>query len=315
MTAARKLSCFLFVLATSVWSQNTLDTQIHEAVALEQKGQFQQALVILQPLADLDQLSAIEAGRVWTALGYGYQEEGDLTKAGKAYQRAVRILKEEPSNKTDCATALDNLADWYRTTGNRSAAIRLERVALRLHQESEDHAGAAWTLIHLANIELTRKHKSDARRYLDAAEKEALLTPKIDNKYLASLYSTKGWLAGVEGNSLTAIFDYNQALSFQPCKNCMLAGWDYVLLGKAYSDDGQLTAALENMRKGLAILGDTGGQHSSTYLAAEIAYAKVLDSSGEHAESKELKNAARIELSSFRDAKSRSDPVTFLVGR
>jgi len=314
MRAAQAISCLLFVLGTSVWGQNTVDEEVHEAVALEQKGQVQQALVILQPLVVLRQLSAVEAGRVWTALGYGYQEEGDLAKAGKAYQQALRVLKEGPSNKTDCATALDNLADWYRTTGDQRAAIRMEKIALRLHQEDQDHAGAAWTLIHLANIELARKDKAAAQDYLDAAEKETLLTPKIDDRYLASLYSTKGWLAELEGNTLTAIFDYNQSLSFQPCQTCMLAGWDYVLLGKAYSSDGQLTAALENMRRGLAILGDTIGQHSSAYLAAEIAYAEALDSSGEHAESVKLKNAAKIEQSSFRDAQSESGPVTFLVG-
>ena len=140
-----------------------------------------------------------------------------------------------------------------------------------------------------------------------------LLTPNIDNTCRASLYSTKGWLAQLEGNTLTAIFDYGQSLALQPCKNCMVAGWDYVLLGKAYSNDGRLAAGLENITKGLSILSDTAGQHSSTYLAAEIAYAEVLDSSGEHAESRKLKNAAKIELSSFHDANSQRGPESFLV--
>lgn len=307
--------CFVFVLSTCVWGQNTVDEEIQNAMLLAQNGQFRQALSVLQPLASLQGLSAIQTGKMWTVMGYAYQEVGDLARAGMFYEQAVRVWKERSSGAADYATALDNLADWYRAAGNRSAAFKLERTALRLHQQAEDHAGSAWTLIHLADLELARKRKSDAQRYLDAAEKEVLLAPNIGNNYLATLYSSKGWLAELEGNTLTAISYYSQSLALQPCKGCMLAGWDYVLLGKAYSNDGQLNAGLENMRKGLTILSDTVGQHSPTYLSAEIAYAEVLDSSGEHAESKTLENAARVELSSFSNAKPQSSPESFLIGR
>jgi tetratricopeptide (TPR) repeat protein len=179
MRRVRTIFCFVFVLSACVWGQNTVDEQIQDAMRLEQNGQFLQALSVLQPLASLQGLSAIQTGRMWTVLGYAYQEEGDLARAGMLYEQAVRVLKEQSSGTADCATALDNLADWYRATGNRSTAFRLERTALRLHQQAEDHAGTAWTLIHLADIELTRKRKSDAQQYLDAAEKEVLLTPNI----------------------------------------------------------------------------------------------------------------------------------------
>jgi tetratricopeptide (TPR) repeat protein len=314
MRALRAISCFLLAVGTSIWGQSAVDEQIQGALLLEQKGQFPQALALLQPLASLQQLSAVQAGKIWTGLGYACQEEGDWARAGKSYEEAVRVLKEQPSGKADYATALDNLAGWYRATGDRGAAIKLERAALRLHQEADDHAGAAWTLVHLAVVELTRKRKSDAQQYLDAAEKEVSLTTSIGNDYRASLYSAEGWLAALEGNNLTAIFDYSQSLALQPCKDCMRAGWDYVILGKAYANDGQISAGLENMRKGLAILSDTVGQHSSMYLAAEIAYADVLDSEGEHAQSKELRNAAKFGLSSFRDPGIQSPPESFLVG-
>lgn len=58
-----------------------------------------------------------------------------------------------------------------------------------------------------------------------------------------------------------------------------------------------MTRGLNDIRKGLAILADTVGTHSPRYLAAEIAYARVLDSSGEHSESAAIKSTVATELS------------------
>jgi tetratricopeptide (TPR) repeat protein len=279
-----------------IWGQNRADQQLERAFGLEQKGQFDQAVEMLRPLAGSQQLTLAEAGRARVLLGYAYQEESDFADARTSYEQAARLFRDEPSEKADYGTALDNLADWYRATGNLKAAQKLEKGSLKQYEQARDHAGAAWASMHLAVIELTRKQPLAAQRYLDETDKEAALAQNHGDDFSAALYSTKGWLAELEGQSSTAIFDYTQSLALRTCKTCMLTGWQYVLLGKAYANDGQLNAGLGNLREGLAILGSAPGPHSRRYLAAEMAYAQVLDTAGEHAESAALESSAKTEL-------------------
>ena len=283
-------------LCNCLWGQNDVTQRIQRAYDLEQKGQFGQAVEILRPLTGSHQASDAEEGRIWISLGYAYQEESDFAEARRCYEQAAGIFRDRPSDKANYGTALDNLADWYREMGKLRAAHMAEMSALQQYREAGDHSGAASALMHLAVIELTRKREFETQQYLDAADEEARLARTQNDDLFAELYSTRGWLAEVEGNTSTAIYDYGQSLALRTCKSCMLAGWDYMLLGKAYANDGRLTEGLNNMRKGLVILSDTSGQHSRRYLAAEIAYAQVLDSSGEHAKSTTLKIAAKREM-------------------
>jgi hypothetical protein len=55
-----------------------------------------------------------------------------------------------------------------------------------------------------------------------------------------------------------------------------------MLLGKAHAQAGQNAVALGEMQKGLRILEQSAGSHNPKYLAAEIAYSRVLDQSGAH---------------------------------
>jgi tetratricopeptide (TPR) repeat protein len=288
--------CFLFVFCGCIRGQSSAQQQLETANGFEQQGQFQRAVEMLRPLAESQRLTVVEAGRARMLLGYAYQEESDFADARRYYEQAASLFRDEPSEKADYATALDNLGDWHRATGDLKAAQKLEKQSLEQYQEAGDHAGAAWALMHLAVIELTRNRTLDAQHDLDEAEKQAALAQNRDHDFAAALYSAKGWLAALEGKSLTAVFDYTQSLTLRTCKTCMLTGWEYVLLGRAYANDGQLNAGLSNLRQGLAILGDAPGPHSRRYLAAEMAYAQVLDSAGEQAESAALRNSAKNEL-------------------
>jgi hypothetical protein len=69
-------------------------------------------------------------------------------------------------------------------------------------------------------------------------------------------------------------------------------GWGYLLLGDAHAEAGQLTTALEEMRQGIAILDRTLSRQNPRYLVAEIAYSRVLDATGSHAEAAQIKAAA-----------------------
>jgi tetratricopeptide (TPR) repeat protein len=291
--------CILFIFCHCLWGQNNTEQLLQQASGFEDEGRFEKALDILRPLVGSQQVNAVEAGKIWISMGYANQGKGDFASARRCYEQAAHIFRHEPSGKANYGAALDNLADWYRATGNLRAARKLEKNALEQYQQAGDHAGAAWALMHLAVIELTGKRLFDAQQDVDEADREAGAASNRSDDFVAALYSAEGWLEALEGNTSTVIFDYSQSLAFRACKSCMLTGWEYVLLGKAYVNDGQLNNGLDDMRKGLVILSSTSGQHSLWYLAAQIAYAHVLDNSGEHAKSVALKAAAERELNAL----------------
>ena len=315
MRCSHFVLCLGLAFCLRVAGQGNMQARVQQALLMEQQGDFERALKLFQSLVHAKELDAVETGRIWTQIGYAQQEEGDFASARASYERAVRTFLGDPLEAADEAAALDNLANLCRATGQLKTARGLEQKSLHLFERAGDHGGAAWALTHLAVIELTRKNQREAERDLNGADEEAQRAPDLGKDYQVSLYSTKGWLAELEGDSTTAIFDYDQALAIEPHKDSVVEGWQYALLGRAYANDGQLTNGLDDMRKGLAILSDTVGTHSPKYLAVEIAYAQILDSSGEHAESVALRNSVERELGALCPSECRSFRQGILAGR
>lgn len=77
-----------------------------------------------------------------------------------------------------------------------------------------------------------------------------------------------------------------------------VTGWAYLLLGKVIAEDGNVEQGMKSIRDGLAILEATAGTQDLRYLAGEIAYSKLLDRSGAHAESARLAMEAKQEIES-----------------
>jgi hypothetical protein len=60
----------------------------------------------------------------------------------------------------------------------------------------------------------------------------------------------------------------------------MIVVWGYIVLGKAYSEAGEMQLALESIRPGFAILDRSLGPDNPSFLYAEIAYSQVLEKAG-----------------------------------
>jgi tetratricopeptide (TPR) repeat protein len=291
--------CVLLIIPLNVFPQSTVQEQLRLALRLEGQGQYARAISILEPIATSGKVSRSEIDRIWTYIGYARQEQGNFEGAQGAYEKAIQVARTLPKGTGDYAAALDNQADLDQARGDLRSASRLERRVLQLFQESGNHACAAWTFTHLAVIELTRRHEQSASRYLQRAAKEAQSAPQLGKDYYASLASANAWLAELEGDPLTAIVEYQRSIASPACSNCAPMGWQEVLLGKAYADSGQLSEAQKTMRLGLTILAGTAGEHTLKYLAAEIAYAQVLDETGQHSQSAALKMSAQRELTTL----------------
>ncbi len=135
--------------------------------------------------------------------------------------------------------------------------------------------------------------------------KEARLATDLDDDDRAAIASLQGWKAQLDGDFATSALRYQQALNLSRRfhgEDHPFTGWDYLLLGTAHAETGELTTALGEMRQGIAILEHTLSKQNPRYLVAEIAYSRVLDATGSHGEATRIKATAE---SLLRDAYQR----------
>jgi len=215
----------------------------------------------------------------------------------------LHLLENKGPNAAAYAATLSTFATLYRDMGKLEAAMRREARALSLYEREGNHAGAAVACSCLADLALRRKLIPKARSYLARALQEAnLASGRLDDDCFASLSSKQAWLAELDHNPTAAISGYQHALALrEPLhgEQHPAIGLDLMRLGKAYAEAGDISSALENMRKGLDILGQTEGLHSASYLIAETAYVQVLDASGAHSQARELKTKTEEALNNL----------------
>ena len=147
----------------------------------------------------------------------------------------------------------------------------------------------------MAEFALARNRIGEARQYLQKASDEAEASPDLTDDDKAFFFETQGWLAIAEHRALAAIADFQHALELverSRGEQHWLAGWEHMLLGKAYAESGDFRSALANMQTGLTILDHALGQKNPKYFAAELACSRVLDQFGSHAEAAQMRAAA-----------------------
>jgi tetratricopeptide (TPR) repeat protein len=295
-TRAQVLSAIL-VLSTAwpLLAQTTPAKQLTEAFALEKEGKPALAVVELRALLDSSSLDALGSGKAWNILGLAYEELGDFTLSQRAYEESLRILEGLPDNLQDYAMALDDFGALYVATGQFEVAEKLRTKALGLYEKVEDHGGIARSSGDLAGIAFSQKKVAKGSKYLERAVKEARLANDLDDDDRIAIASLQGWKAQLEGDFAMSAVRYRQALDLSRRfhgEEHPFTGWDYLLLGTAHAEAGQLTIALEEMRHGVEVLDRTLSHENPRYLVAEIAYSRVLDTTGSHAEAARIKSTA-----------------------
>jgi tetratricopeptide (TPR) repeat protein len=299
---------YLFLLmagiaSSTLWGQENAREELDRAFQLDWRGQFAQVIAVAKPLTTATTLTPADRGRDWMLLGHAYQEEGKFQDAETAYEQSLHLLENHGPNAAAYAATLSTFATLYRDMGKLEAAMRMEASALSLYEREVNHAGTAIACSCLADLALRRKLIHKARSYLTRALHEAnLARGRLDDDCFASLSSTQAWLAELDHNPTAAISGYQHALALREHlhgEHHPSIGLGLMRLGKAYAEAGDIASALENMRKGLDILGQTEGLHSASYASAEMAYVQVLDASGAHSEARELKNKAAETLNNL----------------
>jgi tetratricopeptide (TPR) repeat protein len=237
-------------------------------------------------------LSGVELGRGYIILGLASQGRGDFVDAQIAFEHSLRILEHDREHPEDYASALDSYAGLYGDLGQLDVAEPMCLKALRLRQKAGDHWGAALSLMQLAQLALARKRVREAHKYLQQASDQIPSVPEFTDDDRALFLEIQGSLAVAEHKASAAIPLYQHALEAvkqSRGEQHWLAGWEYVLLGNANAESGDLPVAVADIRNGLAILDHALGKDNPKYLLAELAYARVLDRIGLQVEAAQVR--------------------------
>lgn len=285
----------LWLLGMPTFGQADPHMVLHDALELENRGSFESAARVAKILIDSGQLSGNELGKGYIILAVACQGAGDWTNAQTALDHALQVLEHDREHPEDYASALENYAGFYGDLGQLNLAAPMYRKALQLRQKIGDHTGTVLSLTHLAEFALARNRIHEAERYLQSASDEAKASPDLTDDDLAYFLEIQGCLAIAEHHAPAAVTAYQHALELverSRGEQHWLAGWEHMLLGRALAASGDLGNALANMQAGLNILDHGLGQKNPKYFAAELAYSRVLDQSGLHAEAAQFRAAS-----------------------
>jgi tetratricopeptide (TPR) repeat protein len=295
MKLVKKVLFTMVLAGAQVWGQANPQEPLREAYAFEKQGQFDKAIAVAKELTDSGRSSGGELGRAWVVLGLAYSEQGRFMEAQDAFDRSLHVLDQDPQFGADYATALQAYGSLYNSAGQTATAAQLWRKALDLRQRSGDHLGTIRLLTRLAELALGQNRIREARKYLQSAAEEMKFAPALTDDDLAMTYESQAGLALAEGHSSVAIAGFQRSLEL--CKQIhgernWITGWDYMLLGEAYTQSGDIEKALANMSDGLAILEEALGNRNPKYFAAQIAYSQVLNRAGLHVQAAKQRTAA-----------------------
>lgn len=276
-------------------SQMTPTQLLTQAYSLEKEGKPTPAISELQELLDSKLLDTVSTGKAWNILGLAYDDQGNFPLALHAFEESLHILENLPENIQDYAMALEDFGGLYVATGQFEVADKLRTKALGLYEKVGDHGGIARVSSDLAGTAFSQKKLGRGSKYLERAVKEARLANDLGDDDRAAIASMEGWQAQLDGDFTMSAVRYGQALDLlrkRHGEEHPYTGWGYLLLGDVHAEAGQLTTALEEMKRGIAIVDHTISRQNPRYLVAEIAYSRVLDATGSHAEAAQIKAAA-----------------------
>jgi tetratricopeptide (TPR) repeat protein len=282
----------LWLITLPVLGQANPHQVINDALELEHRGNFEMATEYAKQAINSGKLSGAELGAGYILLGVSNQGRGNFIEAQNAFEHSLHILEHDREHVGYYATALDTYAGLYLEWGQVDVALPMCRKAARLRQKIGDHTGLTLSLTQLAQLALARHRVREARRYLQQASDELQSAAGLTDDDRALFLETEGSLAIAEHKASAAIPLYQHALEVvkqSRGEQHWLVGWQYMLLGNANAESGDLTVAVADMRKGLPILARALGNGNPKYLIAEIAYARVLDRIGLHVEAAEVR--------------------------
>jgi tetratricopeptide (TPR) repeat protein len=284
-------------LFAQLFAQAPPQQELRDCLLMEKQAKFDEAISAALAAISSGQLTEVELGRGYIMLGFAYHQEGKFNDAHEAFEQSLHIFEHDPAHLSDYAAALNDYGGLYGDAGHLDVAETMWQKALHLRQQIGDHAAVMRTLTNLAQAAVAQKRLYQAADYLKKASLEVKSARDLTDDDFALFFESRAWLALSEGRSPAAVDDFQRALEI--CRRTRgedhwLTGWGHILRGKAYAQSGDLSASLADMQEGLTILDHALGRKSLKYAAAELAYSRILDRSGSHAEAARLRASAEL---------------------
>jgi tetratricopeptide (TPR) repeat protein len=306
------LSLFFLLAVQLMPAQPGPTDNLHAANALRERGEYQRALAILEPMVQSGGSDAGDVGTAWVLLGNVYQDIGRYSDAQRAFQNAISIFKDQGKER-DEAAALDNLGSVYLAIGQPEMSKRLRLRVLKAIEKYGDHASLARLYNNLAATAFELNDVNEGRKYIGKAFQEVKLAPDAVYDDLAAIFSNAGSLSMHDHDYKKALEYYDQARGLwikQHGMNHPQTGWGYVLCGRARGLLGEAQQGLEDVRTGLSMIENTVGTHVSVYYTSRVAYADALAAAGSRKESKAVRAAALLSLQSFLRGKASQSVIS-----
>jgi tetratricopeptide (TPR) repeat protein len=188
---------------------------IRRAHELEIHRDYADAIAILARIANSSSvgLSDQMKGMVLNLLGSAYRVTDNFARAQHCYEKAIAILRRDPSSQSELASATDNLGSLEASLGHSVESERLRKRARKIYVALDDHAGLARVSTSLAVIAMNRDDRSTVRSNLGQAIQEARLAKDLDDDQIASMNGVQGWLALKDGNPQSALSFFDNAIA------------------------------------------------------------------------------------------------------
>jgi tetratricopeptide (TPR) repeat protein len=154
---------YLLLLIAFLSNVHLVRAQTSNVQTISSQARIDQTLDLLRT-ADQNHLSQAQRAVLWKNLALNYHSASDFPKAEDAYNRALHLLKTVPSDRTEYASTLDDLASLYLTYGRLDDAESSMKQALKVRQKLGSQTGLAVSEVHLADIALVRRQYKKAER-------------------------------------------------------------------------------------------------------------------------------------------------------
>lgn len=229
-----------------------------EAAALDAEGKTEEALALLETLAEEESQQAAERWKARGAMAYN----AFTAKAIESYARAVGANP----NDADARTRLGHL---YRRTGDLDRAKAAYEKVLSLGNQSADQVMQAVAYGNLGVIAQTRGDLDGAEAYL---KQSLALNEELGSKEgMAAVYGNLGLIAQMRGDLDGAEAYHKQSLAIEEGlgrKEGMAA--DYNNLGALEIDRSNMDAAIAYWRKSHALYTEIGMLHMVEKVARRL---------------------------------------------
>jgi tetratricopeptide (TPR) repeat protein len=274
---------------------------ISRAHELEIHGDYAGAIAILAPIANSPSmgLSDQTKGMVLNLLGSAYRVTDNFAGAQHCYEKAIAILRRDPSSQSELASAIDNLGSLEESLGHSVESERLRKRAWKIYAALDDHAGLTRVSTSLAVIAMQRGDRSAVRSYLVQALQEAQLAKNLDDDQIGSMNSVQGWLALKDGNPQSALSFFDNAIAhwarLHGPSSCQVAT-GMVLRARAYEKEGDFIEASTDLQRAQSIFATNLGENSTLYWSAVLDQAVLLKFEGHEREARSLEISATSAL-------------------